>query len=124
MFCVIHSLCREQQYMLEMVKERRNADKVEQRYDLFSGLLDASQNEADSEAAITDEELIGGYSKPRSLDILEKHLARLPRKHVCFSFCWTRGKFFPFVLRCCRERFRTDHSAYIMLYICLVGSVS
>jgi hypothetical protein len=53
--------------MLEMVDARRSADKVEQRYDLFSGLLDAAQNETGSEAALTDEELIGGHSTPRSL---------------------------------------------------------
>jgi hypothetical protein len=46
--------------MLEMVEARRNADKVEERYDLFSGLLDAARDEPDSGAAITDEELTGG----------------------------------------------------------------
>lgn len=75
--------------MLEMVEARRNADKVEQRYDLFSGLLDAAQNETGSEVAITDDELIGGYSTPRSPDILGKHLTYLPRKHVYLSFRWT-----------------------------------
>ena len=59
--------------MLEMVEARRNADKVEQRFDLFSGLLNAAQNETDSEAALTEEELIGGYSTPRSIGILGKH---------------------------------------------------
>ena len=48
--------------MLEMVEARRNVDKVEQNYDLFSGLLDASQNKTGSEEALTDEELVGGYS--------------------------------------------------------------
>ena len=75
--------------MLEMVEARKNADKVEQRHDLFSGLLDAAQNETGSETALADEELIGGYSTPRSLGILENHLTCLPRKHVCLSFCWT-----------------------------------
>ena len=75
--------------MLEMVEARRNADKVEQRYDLFSGLLDATQNETDCDAALTDDELIGGHSTPRSLGILGKHLTCLLRKHVCLSFCWT-----------------------------------
>ncbi len=46
--------------MLEMVEARRNADKVEERHDLFSGLLDAARDETDSRAALTDEELIGG----------------------------------------------------------------
>ena len=35
----------EQQYMLEMVEARRNVDKVGDRHDLFSGLLDAAQDE-------------------------------------------------------------------------------
>ena len=48
--------------MLEMVEARRNADKGEQRHDLFSGLLDAAQNELDSEATLSDGEVIGGHS--------------------------------------------------------------
>ncbi|KAI0000164.1 cytochrome P450 [Russula compacta] len=47
------------QYMLEMVEARRNADKAEERYDLFSGLLDAAQDEPDSAEALSDEELVG-----------------------------------------------------------------
>ena len=45
--------------MQEMVEARRNVDKVEERYDLFSGLLDAARDEPDDEAAITEEEVIG-----------------------------------------------------------------
>ena len=48
--------------MLEMVEARRISDQGEQRYDLFSGLLDAAQNEPDSEVTLNDEELIGGHS--------------------------------------------------------------
>lgn len=44
-----------------MVVARRNADTVEERYDLFSGLLDAAQEEPDDEAAITEQEVIGKY---------------------------------------------------------------
>jgi cytochrome P450 len=61
---VIHTSYLEQQYVLEMVEARRNADKVEERYDLFSGLLDAAQSELDSEARLSDEELMGGYLNP------------------------------------------------------------
>ena len=39
--------------MMEMVEARRDGDKVEQRYDLFSGLLDAARGKQDSEAAIS-----------------------------------------------------------------------
>jgi hypothetical protein len=74
--------------MMEMVEARRS-DKVEQRYDLFSGLLDAAQGEQDSEAAITDEELIGGYSTSRSFRIIGKCLTHSPRKYVYLSSCWT-----------------------------------
>ncbi len=56
--------------MLEMVESRRNADKVEERHDLFSGLLDAAQGELDSEAMLSDDELMGGYSTLWSSGIL------------------------------------------------------
>ncbi len=59
--------CPEQQYMLEMVEARRRADKVEQRYDLFSGLLDAAQDELDPKTALNEEELFGGYSMSHHL---------------------------------------------------------
>jgi hypothetical protein len=48
--------------MLEMVEARKDVDKVEERYDLLSGLLDAAQDEPGSEAALSDDELIGWYS--------------------------------------------------------------
>jgi hypothetical protein len=75
--------------MLEMVEARRNADEGEQRYDLFSGLLDAAQNDMDSEATLSDEELIGGHSISRSFSILGKWLTHPLRKHVHFPSCWT-----------------------------------
>ena len=58
---VIHTSYLEQQYMLEIVEVRRNGDKVGERHDLFSRLLNAAQGELGSEAALSDEELIGGY---------------------------------------------------------------
>jgi hypothetical protein len=75
--------------MLEMVEARRNGDKVEERYDLFSGLLDAARDELDNGAGLSDEELIGLYSTLQSF--LERVLLFFPRKHVHLSFCWTRG---------------------------------
>jgi hypothetical protein len=75
--------------MLEMVEARRNADKVEERYDLFSGLLDAARDEPDSEAALTNEELIGGIQTSQSLGVVGERLICLPRKHVYLSYCWT-----------------------------------
>jgi hypothetical protein len=47
--------------MLEMVEARRNADKTEQRHDLFSGLLDAAAEEPDNRVALSDRELLGKY---------------------------------------------------------------
>ena len=75
--------------MLEMVEVRRNADKVEERYDLFSGLLDAARDEVDSETALTDEELIGGIHTSPSLSNVGECLICLPRKHVYPSYCRT-----------------------------------
>ena len=68
--------------MLEMVEARRNADKVEERHDLFSGLLDAAQ---DDEAAIAEEELIGKYD----VYIVRKCTDRYSRKRVHLSPCRT-----------------------------------
>jgi len=59
--------------MLEMVEARGHANKVEQRHDLFNGLLDAVQDELDTGtgAAINEEELIGEYSMSHRLHYLE-----------------------------------------------------
>ncbi|TFY75699.1 hypothetical protein EWM64_g8312 [Hericium alpestre] len=47
-------------YMLEMIRARRNAEKTEERYDLFSSLLEASEDTSDGEPALTDSELWQG----------------------------------------------------------------
>ena len=62
---VIYIAYFEQQYMVEMVDARRDADKVEERYDLFSGLLDAAQDEQGGGGVLSNEELIGEYIRPR-----------------------------------------------------------
>lgn len=46
-------------YMSDMIKERRESEKKEERYDLFSSLLDASEAEGDGELKLTDTELMG-----------------------------------------------------------------
>ena len=84
--CVIYISYLEQQYMAEMVEARRNADKVEERYDLFSGLLDAAQDEQDSRVVLSDEELFGGCIQ--RLGSFES-VSPVPRKHVYLFFCWT-----------------------------------
>jgi hypothetical protein len=82
---VIHTSYLEQQYMVEMVDARRNGDNSEQRYDLFSGLLDAAQDELGSEGALSDEELFGGYSTLRSFAVLRK-LSYPSSQETCLSF--------------------------------------
>lgn len=44
--------------MLEMIRARMTAEKKEERYDLFSSLLDASDLD-EGEAQLTDQELLG-----------------------------------------------------------------
>jgi hypothetical protein len=109
--------------MLEMVEARRNGDKVAERYDLFSGLLDAARDEPDKGVGLNDEELLGWYSTLQLFGILVKCLTLPPRKHVYISYCWTRGWISSFFTRCCSKHFPTDHSAYAMLYIRPVGSL-
>ena len=48
-----------------MVHARRNAETNEERYDLFSGLLDAVDGDLNGSAAITEDELIGKCSSYR-----------------------------------------------------------
>ena len=51
-----------QAYMLEMIHERRSAEKKEERYDLFSSLLDANEQEpGEGEVKLSDRELIGKF---------------------------------------------------------------
>lgn len=45
-----------QLYMLEMIREKRMEGLRVERYDLFSSLMDASDQE---DSSMTDEELIG-----------------------------------------------------------------
>jgi len=66
--------------MLEMVEARRNSTEAEQRHDLFTGLLDASQNELDYEAMLSDDELIGNMF----IFLLAGH--ETTAHTLCFSF--------------------------------------
>ena len=72
--CVIDVPRFKQQYMLEMVEARRTSSEAEQRYDLFSGLLNASQDDLDKESALNDDELMGKYSNFAPLCIPESVL--------------------------------------------------
>ena len=45
--------------MLQMIHARKHAAKKEDRYDLFSSLLDAANDESDGQPTLVDSELIG-----------------------------------------------------------------
>lgn len=45
--------------MLEMIEARRSGEKKEERYDLFSSLLDASEVEEVGQTKLSDQELAG-----------------------------------------------------------------
>ncbi|KAI0064392.1 cytochrome P450 [Artomyces pyxidatus] len=47
------------QYMTEMVQARRSAEKKEDRYDLFNGLMDAADEEGEERSKLSDRELNG-----------------------------------------------------------------
>ncbi|KAI0261646.1 cytochrome P450 [Gloeopeniophorella convolvens] len=48
-----------EKHMEALIHERRNGEKVQERHDLFSNLLDASQQEMDADAKLSDRELMG-----------------------------------------------------------------
>ena len=74
--------------MFEMVEERRNGNKGEGRHDLFSCLLDATLDESNSDALLSDEELVGD-SPLRLFNVLRSHLTLPIREHIHFTSCWT-----------------------------------
>lgn len=57
--------------MLEMVEARRTSSEVDDRHDLFSGLLDASREEHENMAALSNDELIGKDSVSRPFSLLK-----------------------------------------------------
>lgn len=48
-----------QKYMQEMIHSRKIAERKQERYDLFSSLLDANEDEADGHTRLSDSELMG-----------------------------------------------------------------
>ncbi len=73
--------------MVEMINDRKNqaSDTKEEKYDLLSGLLSATQEELDGESQLTDSEVLGE---------LEAILARYERN----SHSGTKGNTFVFLL--------------------------
>lgn len=47
--------------MIEMIEERRGSEKKEQRYDLFTSLLDANEEESDGITKLSDSEVMGSF---------------------------------------------------------------
>jgi hypothetical protein len=107
--------------MVEMVNARRSAETKEERYDLFSGLLDAADGDLDGAAVITEDELIGQcYLSCHR----KKVLTRLPREYVHFPSRWTRGRSTSFLRSCnlnCSSS--TDDSPHTLLHVCHASSL-
>lgn len=59
LYVLLDMLTTRQQYMREMIHARRTAEKKEERYDLFSSLLEASEDELDGTVKLSDQELLG-----------------------------------------------------------------
>jgi hypothetical protein len=72
--------------MLEMVEARGHDAEGEQRYDLFSGLLDAAQDELDPKAALNEEELMGTHSNSQPFGSLEKMTSAILGNMFIFLF--------------------------------------
>jgi len=71
------------QYMFEMIAGRRNAEKKEERSDLFSSLLDAADSEDPNDVGkITDRELVGNIF----IFLLAGHETTAHTLCFCFAF--------------------------------------
>ena len=84
--------------MVEMIHSRRSSKKKEERYDLFSSLLDASEEEdlSSGETKLKDSELIGlflyfEYINQRVLKYLNR------RQYLYFPISWTRGTYMAYI---------------------------
>lgn len=76
-----------QRYMREMINSRRSSEKKDERHDLLSSLLDASEDGTDGQSKITDEELLGKFSPLNSLRTIDafhgrEHIHLLTRRFV------------------------------------------
>ena len=111
--------------MQEMVEARKDADKLEERHDLFSGLLDAAQDEPGSEAVLSDDELIGSYLLSDHFAFIEVVLPPLLGNMFIFLLAGHEVRSFPFfLLPRCPYTVPTDYIAYTLFLICLACSIS
>jgi hypothetical protein len=114
--------------MLEMVEDRKDADKVEERYDLFSGLLDAAQDEPGSEAALSDDELIGWSSMLYHSTFIEVVLPPLLGNMFIFLLAGHEVGSFPFSSRVVPIRFlrlqRIHYASHLPCWLCILPNKS
>ena len=109
--------------MLEMVEARRNSNDAEERHDLLSSLLNASQEEVDDGAALSVEELIGRYSNVAPFFSWKASLLATPGNMFIFNLAGHEvGP--PPSTRWLPKLRSVDHSAYTMLLIWVVGTLS
>ncbi len=110
--------------MLEMVEVRRSSGEAEQRYDLFSGLLDASHDELDKDAALSDEELIGKYSDLRCCIDSHHVLPGILGNMFIFLLGGHEVGLFPYSCRMPAKTLSADHGTYTMLFIWTTSTFS
>lgn len=70
-----------QAYMTELIQERKAANSKEERYDLFSSLLDA--NDEDAEVTLTHSELLG---TPPTIES-RVNMLTVEHQEISSSFC-------------------------------------
>ncbi|THU83303.1 cytochrome P450 [Dendrothele bispora CBS 962.96] len=62
------------QYMMEMIHARRTSEKKEERYDLFSSLLDANDQDDDGDEEFEFDDGEGGKERGKKLKLTEREL--------------------------------------------------
>ena len=75
--------------MVEMVDARRSAEKKEEHRDLFSGLLDAADDDRDISEAITEQELFCKCRLSPRIALMKKVLTRHPSEYFRLPSRWT-----------------------------------
>jgi hypothetical protein len=114
--------------MLEMVEARRRVYKVEERYDLFSGLLDAAEDEMGGKAALSDDELMGWYSLSDHSAFIQVVLPPLLGNMFIFLLAGheVRSFLLPPVLSlqsCCRLQ-RIHYASHLPYWPCILANRS
>lgn len=61
----------EQKYLDEMVQERRTSTNNEERYDLFSSLLEANEAQLEGDTKLSDKALLGASGATHVLTLFK-----------------------------------------------------